>query len=114
MKAQAFLELVGEMLTAQQEYFKDRTQSTLIRAKELEKRVLAVVKAGWLEPDFVATLEVIDGEPGEGIQLGMFMEDRLEPDAPRLDDPADVRPTGAVQANLFVMTEEHDGRKNEE
>lgn len=66
MKAQAFLELVGAMLAAQQDYFKVRTQSTLIRAKELEKQVMAVVKEG-----------------------------RLEPDGPQLDDPADVRPTQA-------------------
>lgn len=60
MKAQAFLELVGEMLTAQQDYFslkrkgiQDKAREALIRAKELEKRVQAVVKEGGLEPDEV-------------------------------------------------------------
>ena len=51
MNAQAFLELVGKMLTVQQDYFKSRKQSDLIKAKELEKQVLAVVKEGRLEPD---------------------------------------------------------------
>jgi len=54
MKAQAFLELVGEMRAAQSKYFKERTHSNLIAAKELEKRVDAVVKAGRLEPDVPA------------------------------------------------------------
>lgn len=57
MKAQAFLKLVGEMLTAQQDYYRARKQgngseySLLIKAKELEKKALAVVKEGRLEPD---------------------------------------------------------------
>jgi len=58
MKAQAFLELVGEMRAAQSKYFKERTQSNLIAAKDLEKRVDVVVKAGKLEPDATATVNV--------------------------------------------------------
>lgn len=52
-----FLELVGRMLTAQQDYYRARKQRSgndhdlLIKAKELEKKVLAVVKEGRLEPD---------------------------------------------------------------
>jgi hypothetical protein len=57
MKAQAFLKLVGEMLTAQQDYYRARKlrngseYSLLVKAKELEKKALAVVKEGRLEPD---------------------------------------------------------------
>lgn len=34
-----FLKLVRDMRTAQKDYFDQRTQSTLYRAKELERRV---------------------------------------------------------------------------
>lgn len=34
-----FAELVREMRYAQQQYFKDRTQSALTRAKDLERKV---------------------------------------------------------------------------
>lgn len=57
MKASSFLKLVGEMMTAQQDYYKARkgkqldAYGMLVRAKELEKQVLAVVQAGKLEPD---------------------------------------------------------------
>jgi hypothetical protein len=54
MKAQVFLELVGEMREAQNKYYGHRTYPNLIAAKELEKRVDAVVKAGRLEPDVPA------------------------------------------------------------
>lgn len=60
MKALAFLELVGKMLTAQQDYFKakrtgdPRAKELLIMAKELEKRCWAVIKDGRLEPDVTA------------------------------------------------------------
>lgn len=40
MPEDAFRALVREMLTAQQNYFKSRKQSDLIKAKELEKKVL--------------------------------------------------------------------------
>lgn len=51
MKANEFLKLVGRMLTAQQNYFKNRLQVDLAQAKQLEKDVAAVVKIGKLEPD---------------------------------------------------------------
>lgn len=57
MRAQAFLTLVGDMMTAQQDYYAARkgkrldTYSLLVRAKELEKQVLAIVQEGRLEPD---------------------------------------------------------------
>ena len=61
MKAQAFLELVGEMMTAQQDYyhlkrFGDKQAATiaLIKSKDLEKRVRAVVTEGRLEPSLLA------------------------------------------------------------
>lgn len=34
-----FIELVREMRYAQRQYFKDRTQSALTRAKDLERKV---------------------------------------------------------------------------
>jgi hypothetical protein len=55
VKASAFLKLVGEMMSAQQQYFKTRAQINLIAAKEFEHRVLKVVKEGVLEPDEPAT-----------------------------------------------------------
>jgi hypothetical protein len=51
MKAQVFLELVGVMLEVQQDYFKSRLKTDLVKAKELERRVWAVVKESHLEPD---------------------------------------------------------------
>lgn len=51
MKALAFLKLVGEMLTAQQDYFSFRRHGDLMKAKQLEKQAMAVVKEGKLEPD---------------------------------------------------------------
>lgn len=51
MKALAFLKLVGEMLTTQQNYFTWRRHGDLVKAKRLEKEVMAVVKEGKLEPD---------------------------------------------------------------
>ena len=57
MKAQAFLNLVSEMMTAQQNYFKARrvgrldTHELLVTARELEKKVMVVIDEGKLEPD---------------------------------------------------------------
>ncbi|MDL1909725.1 hypothetical protein FBQ81_03375 [Chloroflexi bacterium CFX6] len=57
MKAQAFLKLVGEMMTAQQDYFKARkagrldTYNLLVNARNLEKRVMVVLDEGKLEAD---------------------------------------------------------------
>ena len=59
MKAKAFLKLVGEMLTAQQDYYVARRgkridqYQLLVNAKSLERQVLAVVQEGALEPDDV-------------------------------------------------------------
>lgn len=51
MKTKDFLKLVGRMLTAQQNYFRNRLQGDLVQAKQLEREVAAVVKIGKLEPD---------------------------------------------------------------
>ena len=57
MKAQAFLKLVGEMMNAQQDYFKARrsgkldTHNLLVAARDLEKKVMIVLDEGKLEPD---------------------------------------------------------------
>jgi hypothetical protein len=51
MKAKDFLKLVSRMLTAQQNYFRNRLQGDLVQAKQLEREVAAVVKIGKLEPD---------------------------------------------------------------
>lgn len=57
MKAQAFLNLVGKMVTTQQDYFTAKKKgridayNLLVQSKELEKQVMAVVKEGKLEPD---------------------------------------------------------------
>lgn len=77
MKAQAFLELVGRMISAQQDYFAARrksigviaTQDLLVKAKELEKQVIEVVKEGKLEPDessnWLAELDAIIEKPAQ-------------------------------------------------
>lgn len=79
MKAQAFLNLVSEMMTAQQDYFKARkagkldTHQLLVTARDLEKKVMKVIDEG-----------------------------KLEPDQPVLDFPGDVRPTDtSKQTTLF-------------
>lgn len=65
MKAQVFLNLVGETLTTQQDYFTARKAGSvtqynlLIKSKGLEKRVMAVVKEGRLEPDDVEAQVVV-------------------------------------------------------
>lgn len=57
MKSQAFLELVGEMLKTQQDYFEAKRKgdanrtAILIKSKGLERQVAAVVKGGRLEAD---------------------------------------------------------------
>jgi len=63
MKAQAFLQLVKEMLTAQQDYFTWRRHGDLVKAKGLEKQAWAVVKEGRLEPDVVTTVEITNEPP---------------------------------------------------
>ena len=75
MKAQIFLNLVGETLAAQQDYFKAKRAGSptqydlLIKSKGLEKRVMAVVKEGRLEPDDV----VEQGDPAP-TQANLFTE----------------------------------------
>ena len=66
MEAQTFLELVEVMLEVQQDYFQAKrtgllkAKDLLIQAKELERRVRAVVKEGRLEPDPLPALPQID------------------------------------------------------
>lgn len=79
MKALVFLRLVGEMLTTQQNYFTWRRHGDLVKAKKLEKEVMAVVKEGKLEPD----------EP-----------------TPVLDFVADQRPNVPEQKPLFTEGEQ--------
>jgi hypothetical protein len=86
MKALAFLKLVGEMLTSQQDYWSRRKHSDLIKAKQLEKQVMAVVKEGKLEPDVVTTAEI--AEPTQ------------------LDFVADRRPNVPEQKPLFTEGEQ--------
>lgn len=86
MKAFVFLKLVGEMLTTQQDYWAKRKHSDLIKAKQLEKQVMAVVKEGKLEPDPQDTLP-------------------YEP-TPVLDFVADQRPNVPEQKPLFTEGEQ--------
>ena len=51
MRYEQFLELVERMRRSENAYFKDRNKSDLIRSKELEKEVDAVVgrwRQGWM------------------------------------------------------------------
>jgi hypothetical protein len=74
MKAQIFLNLVGELLTTQQDYFKAKRSGSpaqydlLIKSKGLEKRAMAVVREGRLEPDDV----VIGQEDAAAMQANLF------------------------------------------
>lgn len=71
MKAQAFLNLVSEMMTAQQDYFKARrdgrldTHTLLVKARDLEKKVMKVIDEGRLEPD--EPLDLSTDEPKQNI-----------------------------------------------
>lgn len=87
MKALAFLRLVGEMLTTQQDYWAKRKHSDLIKAKQLEKQVMAVVKEGKLDPDVITTVEI------------------KEPTSD-LDFVADQRPNVPEQKPLFTEGEQ--------
>lgn len=80
MRALSFLKLVGEMLTTQQDYWAKRKHSDLIKAKQLEKQVMSVVKEGKLEPDVVTTAEIAQ-EPTQPTQLDFVQVQR------RNDDP---------------------------
>lgn len=89
MKAQAFLNLVSEMMTAQQDYYKARragkldTYNMLVEARQLEKQVLKVIDEGHLEPDDL------------------------------LDFPAELRPTEPTQATLFDKESDNENSKDQ-
>jgi hypothetical protein len=89
MKAQAFLDLVGKMMTKQQDYFEAkrngliRAKDLLIDAKQLEKQVRVVLKEGKLEPDFAAEVHVYTTKEYQE-QLALT-EHRLT------DEPADYK-----------------------
>jgi len=87
MKAQAFLELVTTMMTAQADYFAARrrdagvitTRDLLIKSKDLEKQVWAVIKDGKLEPDEPTALDtVVIERPTEPEQKTLFEEEGNE------------------------------------
>lgn len=107
MKAKEFLRLVGEMLTVQQDYFaarrkgepKPRQTELLIKSKELEKRVWAVVKTGELEPDEPQpTVHVYTTEHFQE-QLRLINEDDIQN---QLDFVAIRRPNEPEQKPLFT------------
>ena len=85
MRAQAFLELVTTMMTAQADYFAARrrdagvitTRDLLIKSKDLEKQVWAVIKDGRLEPDIEPTAldAVVIERPTEPEQKPLFTEE---------------------------------------
>jgi len=76
MKAQAFLLLVKEMLTVQQNYFTWRRHGDLVKAKHLEKQAWAVIKQGKLEPDVITTVEIVR----EPTQLDFVADQRRNDD----------------------------------
>lgn len=88
MKAQAFLELVSAMRYEQASFFAKRqaypieARKHLIQAKELEKRVDAVVKEGKLEPDNTCNVMVLDEQEERQLCLDLEKEyaDRMEED----------------------------------
>lgn len=90
MKAQAFLTLVGQMMTAQQDYFKTRKQTALIAAKNLEREVRDVIKEGKLEPDDLppAAQRLSEDEYKEYMRLVNAHQIELQ-----LDLPGNQRPT---------------------
>ena len=105
MKASAFLKLVEEVLTKQQDYFKAKRQGDprqkdlLIASKELEKRTWAVIKQGSLEPDEpTATVHVFTTEE---YQRQLNLELSSEP-AMTLDAAASQRGDVAEQNPLFT------------
>ena len=79
MKALAFLRLVGEMLTTQQDYWAKRKHSDLIKAKQLEKQVMAVVKEGKLDPDVVTTVEIKEPTQLDFVQVQRRNDDQPKP-----------------------------------
>lgn len=85
MRAQAFLELVTTMMTAQADYFAARrrdagvitTRDLLIKSKDLEKQVWAVIKEGRLDADVEPTAldTVVIERPTEPEQKPLFTEE---------------------------------------
>ena len=71
MDIEQFIELVRQLRAAQKAYFKDRKQSDLIEARKLEREVDQALADGVIVP----ILEEMDGEPAEGLQMGLFMEE---------------------------------------
>ena len=57
MNAEEFVKLVTEMRVAQKKYFKERTGSSLIESKKLEKQVDQVLETG-LDNDTAADVAV--------------------------------------------------------
>ncbi len=77
MNAEKFVQLVSEMMTAQADYWKTRTQSALIKSKDMEKMVRKALADG-----ISFSVEDAKGETGgplgEGTQIGLFVEDGNE------------------------------------
>jgi len=82
MKAQVFLELVGAAryeainFYAKRQTYPIEAKKHLIKARELEKRIDAVVKEGRLEPDIVTTVEIASAY--EERQLRLHLEDERD------------------------------------
>lgn len=79
MKAQAFLQLVKELLTVQQNYFAWRRHSDLVKAKHLEKQAWAVIKQGRLEPDVTTTAEIKEPTQLDFVQVQRRNDDQPKP-----------------------------------
>jgi hypothetical protein len=86
MKANEYLKLTERMMTAQADYYatakKFGRQSpealiALIKSKDLEKQVRAVIKEGKLEPDEVHAIERLD-EEGYKEYLRLINENQIE------------------------------------
>jgi len=72
MNARAFVKVVAEMMTAQADYWKSRTQSALIKSKNLEKQVRRALAEGISFPDEIALTPDLQEEEGEPKQAGLF------------------------------------------
>lgn len=70
MDAREFVTLVADMMTAQADYWKNRTQSNLIRSKDLEARVRKALAEGISFP-----IEgVLESSDPDGQQISLFGE----------------------------------------
>lgn len=70
MDARKFVKLVSDMMTAQADYWKSRTQSNLIKSKELETRVRKALKDGVSFP----VEGVLESTDPDGEQISLFGE----------------------------------------